>query len=233
MNTNLGKDYIKATGLVRTVQMDADHNIIPGTEKIGHNAIRTGLLNYLAMAFGPSVFTVTGSDITADADLVEGHLYKVNTSTIQVPSGTVFPVGSMFVYGGETIVWGTGKVKEVPVKAINNLFDDSGEGASVINAHLTEDGIAFGSGDGNDFNGILETTVNQGGAGSNPYIEFYGEFYNDTASSITIGSYLNLGRDIYLDSIYYFRTLFSTYAMSDTVAAGRRFGVYWRITLSI
>jgi len=75
--------------------------------------------------------------------------------------------------------------------------------------------------------GILDTSLNTGGTEAEAYIEFYG--FVD--GSQTVSSQLSLAHN-YVDATTKVSTIFATYALSETVAASRRFHFYWKITIS-
>ena len=245
-------DSVKIKGTVRTVHLDENHNIIPGTEQIGNNGIQTGMLYYLARALGNELFDIVGSAIVADSDFIIGHTYMVTVSdssthwvktNVSAAGALDVPINHFFTYtSATTVTFGaSGAAKDTEIKPLNNLFATSSiaPGDFVGDGQVTLDGIAYDAlaTGAHEYQQVFATTLNQGGDGATSYIEFYGELYNDGDSVITLltTGALCLGRDLYDKGSGFrvFRTLFSTYSYADTLAVGRRLGVYWRITLSV
>lgn len=224
------KMFPKIVGSVRCFQMDADRNIIPGTEHKGFNTIQDDMFKFLAKMLCSNNVEVENTDISSDDNMFSNNLYLVNTASITY-GGVTYPVGSYFYYTTGSITWGTGKVKRVNMHSVVNLFASSIAGSgSTLEPYIGQDGIAFSQGiDGTGIGGICATELNQGGDGDKTFIEFYGEFYNNTASSKTVGSHMVLGTNLkYNVTDWLFVNTLAIYDYSTNVQAGRRFGFYWR-----
>lgn len=109
--------------------------------------------------------------------------------------------------------------------AMDNLFDVDG---AMSGSHLSHDGIAHGSTSVNlDY--AFHTTLNAGGDNSTLYIEFYG--YID-GGPISLNNNLYLGQVVTGSTPYPFLYEYASYDINTSVAAGRRFHFYWRITIA-
>ena len=108
--------------------------------------------------------------------------------------------------------------------AMVNLFTSDGD---ISGSHDGYDGIAHGSGM-SDLDYAFTTSLNDGGDNSTGYIEFYG--YIDGSVSLT--GYLYMGYDMNYVPPNSFTHTFAQYDINTSVASGRRFHFYWRITAS-
>lgn len=109
-------------------------------------------------------------------------------------------------------------------RALDSLFAADG---AIGGGDDGDDGIHNGESLGGGPAGYkLATTLNDGGTEAESYIEFYG--YIDGAVTL---EYLTLGHD-YLHASEVFNTVFAGIAVNQTVAASRRYGHYWKITLA-
>ena len=106
-------------------------------------------------------------------------------------------------------------------RALDDLFDSDGAPGG---GNVGQDGI--GHWDGDDINLILDTSLSVGGDNSTSYIEFYG--FIDGA--VTLTGDLQLGHGLII-SPNEITTIFATYDINTSVAAGRRFHFYWRINV--
>jgi len=254
------KMFPKIVGRVRCFQMDADRNIIPGTEHEGFNTIKDDMYKFLAQAIGSNVLTTGSAVAVADMatiyvyDTHKGRLFLVDTDTVS-QSNVTYPVGSYFVSDGTTFT-GSGKLKEVLLNSLLNPLTTSstcsvgdwedngllGYDSIVISAtgNVTQDtttGRHYIT-DSSDFDirGAMKLEVNQGGDGDKTYIEFYGELYNDTGNPINITGEYQLVKNMNIDEsggtyhgLNYFEKLLAQYTYAGgSLAAGRRFGFYWR-----
>jgi len=109
--------------------------------------------------------------------------------------------------------------------AIDNFFT---EGAAVNGDDVGFDGIA----QADDLPGsetidyVFLTSLNTGGDESVAYAEFYGSI----PGAVTLATYLQLGWNLKGSDPYDFTKVFAYYAINETVAAGRTFHFYWKIT---
>ena len=110
-------------------------------------------------------------------------------------------------------------------QAIDTFFT---AGAAVNGDDLTREGIAHSSSQtGVDIDYVFLTSLNTGGDESVAYTEFY----EALAGAVTLDGYLQLGFAL-IGAPYEFSKVFAYYAINETVAAGRTFHFYWRITVA-
>lgn len=112
-------------------------------------------------------------------------------------------------------------------KALDNLFTANGDITSAGTTNNGGDGIAHGSAGTKDVDYFFTTSKNAGGTGAENYVEFYG-FIDGPA---TLNDTLKLGFN-YNNTTYEFDTVFATYSINETVASGRKYHFYWKITIS-
>ena len=111
-------------------------------------------------------------------------------------------------------------------RALDDLFISSGLVAAVGAANDGKDGIVEGPSGAAEVEGILVTTLNDGGTEAEAYIEFYG--YMEGAYSLDDNLILGHNFVDSTDSI----TEFSKVSINQEVAANRRYHHYWKITLA-
>jgi len=112
--------------------------------------------------------------------------------------------------------------------ALDALFDDE-DPATAVGGGKT-DGIGFYNAGLLEVTKCFETTKNDGGDGSETYVEFYGF----VTGAFTLNGVLQLG---YLladggGGTYNFTKIFASYTINESVAASRKFHFYWKISLS-
>ena len=112
--------------------------------------------------------------------------------------------------------------------ALNNLFASSGTVASVGAANNGKDGVFHFVDDGVTASHLFVTSLNDGGA----YTENYIEFYSYIDGAVTLGYYLGLGYE-YANATQTFTKVYAATAINKTVAANRRYHHYWKITIAI
>jgi len=103
-------------------------------------------------------------------------------------------------------------------QALNDLFSADG-------TPITGDGIAHGTSP-TSITEVFDTSLSLGGDNSTNYIEFYG--FID--GSVTLGDNLYLGFGLTL-SPNEFSKYYASYDINTSVASGRRFHFYWRISV--
>ena len=104
--------------------------------------------------------------------------------------------------------------------ALDNLFTSSTPAD-------TQDGIAHGDASDGSVTNAFITTKNAGGDGTETYIEFYGKI----DGAVTLNDHLLLGHN-YQAAVTAFEKVFATYAINETVASGRTYHFYWKITIA-
>lgn len=104
-------------------------------------------------------------------------------------------------------------------QALDNLFptDDT---------PVAGDGIAHGASSAT-ITEVFATSLSVGGDNSTTYIEFYG--YIDGSVSLTNNLYLGWGLTLGPNE---FQKEYASYDINTSVAAGRRFHFYWRVTIN-
>ncbi|MCP4392855.1 MAG: hypothetical protein GY804_01075 [Alphaproteobacteria bacterium] len=112
-------------------------------------------------------------------------------------------------------------------QALDNLHTYQGATYGISATQEGEDGIAYHSTANNNLDNYFVTTLNAGGGVSDGYIEFYG--YLD--GPLTLAGLLHLGFN-YEQANEAYEFLFASISISQVVAASRRYGHYWKITLS-
>ena len=199
--------------------------VVPGTDTGWEkNTIQSNFLYYVPYHLAKSSIATTGSPITSGT-IQRGNIYKV-TGTAVVQSGVTIPANCIFVSDGTTVTWGGGAVTLCKAGYdMGTLFASQGTRASVGAANAGKDGIAHFDPDIADY--ILLTTLNAGGTDAEAYLEFYG--YIDGVATLSV--ILELGAR-YDNSTYTFAKKWATVSISQSVAAARRYGHYWKITIS-
>lgn len=109
-------------------------------------------------------------------------------------------------------------------QAMDALFTGNGAVAG-LSAQNGKDGIAHGAGGTMDY--LFTTTKNVGGTNAEAYVEFYG--YVDGAATLTSTLYLGFN---YVHATYELTKKNSSVSINQTVASGRRYHHYWKITVS-
>lgn len=112
---------------------------------------------------------------------------------------------------------------DITNQALDDLFTSDGAPTA---GNLNEDGIAHGTSSSN-LDLILDSSLSVGGDNSTSYIEFYG--FIDGAQTLTDNLYL--GFNLAVLSPNEFTKEYASYDINISVAAGRRFHFYWRVTI--
>ena len=108
--------------------------------------------------------------------------------------------------------------------ALSSLF---GTGQAASGGDVGDDGIAHGSGTIDDIDYVFDTDLNDGGDEVETYIEYYGTI----PGAVTLNGYLQLGHNL-ISGPYQFSQVFAYYDINETVASGRTFHFYWKISLT-
>jgi hypothetical protein len=107
-------------------------------------------------------------------------------------------------------------------EAINNFIASDAYAAD-------KDGIAYIAAGAAIHSHWFVTSLNDGGDGTETYVEFYG--YVDGA--VTLNGTLQLGYKLIGGaSASVFTSTFATYTINEVVPAARRFHFYWKVTMS-
>lgn len=108
-------------------------------------------------------------------------------------------------------------------QTMDSLFTTDG---TPVGGHEGDDGIAHGT-SSTVLTDIFATSLSTGGDNSTVYIEFYG--YIDGSVSLTNNLYLGYDFSLAPNS---FAKEYASYDINTSVAAGRRFHFYWRVTIN-
>ena len=109
--------------------------------------------------------------------------------------------------------------------AMDSLFPT---GRAVIGTDIGEDGIVHADAStGATVDYVFDTDLNDGGDEVETYIEYYGTL----PGAATLNGYLQLGQAL-IGTPYELSRTFAYYDINETVAAGRTFHFYWKISLS-
>ena len=113
-------------------------------------------------------------------------------------------------------------------RALDNLFASEGTKAGVGAANASKDGIVEGTYGLPAVDHILLTVLNSGGTEAQAYIEFYGYI----TGAVTLDSYLSIGHNYSNAGDGSLTKRFSDIAISQVVAADRRYHHYWKWTFA-
>ena len=108
--------------------------------------------------------------------------------------------------------------------ALNNLF--TADEATPFGTMAGLDGIVIYDAVPGDWNTFI-TTLNDGGDNTETYIEYYGYHTNSGGSAESLVSELRL-----LHSLNSSEIVFASYTIGTTLADGRRYHFYWKISFA-
>jgi len=211
------------------IPLNAKFNtIFPGS------AYANSIKKYIASWLG-TVKNATSSTTEVDSgDVRIGSTYKVKTAAITM-DGVAYPEDAILVATAETYT-GSGKLILIwdnydlahNLFADNNAFDSGDEGEGGIGCGVAAAGSSLGSFALSD---KFITSVNVVG---DDYVEMRG-YYDVGASPKTFQDWLVMGTDFLMDageSNQNFDNVYAYVSVSESVAAERRFSVYWKISIT-